>query len=578
MTAGVKIRQRISEGGVALQTHPVLQRVYAARGVGGDEELDLGLSRLAPVSGLKGVMEAAELLHQHIRQGSHILIVGDYDADGATSTALSVLALRAYGACKVSFLVPNRFDYGYGLTPEIVDLAASRSPDLIVTVDNGISSLNGVRQADRLGIPVLITDHHLPGRELPAARVIVNPNQPGDEFVSPCLAGVGVIFYVMAALFKRLDTLGWFDQQRLNRAAPAEWLDLVALGTISDLVPLDHNNRILVSQGLQRIRAGRCRPGIRALLEVSRRDPGKVVSSDIGFAVGPRLNAAGRLDDMSLGIECLLSDSPAQARQMADELDRLNQLRRQLEQEMKQQAEGFLQQTVVWGPQGMPHGLCLYDQRWHQGVTGILASRIKDQYHRPVIAFADAGEGILKGSARSIPGLHMRDLLDLIASRNPQLISRFGGHAMAAGLSLERSAYASFRACFEETLAEQLDPALLEGVILTDGELRPQDLNLELAHLIREAGPWGQGFPEPLFEGRFEVLQQRVVGESHLQLVLGCAGPPGSVDAIAFNQPALERNIRDVQVTYRLNVNDFRNRLSVQLIVETLQSIPETTI
>ncbi|MET0049598.1 MAG: DHHA1 domain-containing protein, partial [Candidatus Thiodiazotropha sp.] len=404
-----------------------------------------------------------------------------------------------------------------------------------------------------------------------------NPNQPGDDFSSPCLAGVGVIFYVMAALFNLLDTQGWFDATGRPRPAPAEWLDLVALGTISDLVPLDHNNRILVSQGLKRIRAGRCRPGILALLEVSRRTPQKIVSADIGFAVGPRLNAAGRLDDMSLGIECLLSESADQARIMAVELDRLNQLRRALEQEMKTQAEELLTHSDDWTGRPLPQGLCLFDERWHQGVTGILASRIKDQYHRPVIAFADAGEGVLKGSARSIPGLHMRDLLDLMASREPQLISRFGGHAMAAGLSLERSAFERFRECFEQTLAEQLDPDLLEGVILTDGTLGSEDLNLDLAQQIREAGPWGQGFPEPLFEGRFTVLQQRVVGESHLQLVLGYDMGHGSVDAIAFNQPRLAEDVDEIRVTYRLSVNDFRNRLSLQLIVETIQSIPKMT-
>ncbi|MET0026721.1 MAG: single-stranded-DNA-specific exonuclease RecJ [Candidatus Thiodiazotropha sp.] len=579
MTEEINIRQRpvAVPGHLAPELHSVLRRVYAARGVSDDRELELGLARMAPVSGLKGVSEAAELLHEHISDGSHILIVGDYDADGATSTALAVLALRAFGARKVSYLVPNRFEYGYGLTPEIVALAASRNPDLIVTVDNGISSLKGVDQANRLGIPVLITDHHLPGRALPAARVIVNPNQPGDDFSSPCLAGVGVIFYVMAALFNRLDTQGWFDAAGRPRPAPAEWLDLVALGTISDLVPLDHNNRILVSQGLKRIRAGRCRPGILALLEVSRRTPQKIVSADIGFAVGPRLNAAGRLDDMSLGIECLLSESADQARIMAAELDRLNQLRRALEQEMKTQAEELLTHSDDWTGRHLPQGLCLFDERWHQGVTGILASRIKDQYHRPVIAFADAGEGVLKGSARSIPGLHMRDLLDLMASREPQLISRFGGHAMAAGLSLERSAFERFRECFEQTLAEQLDPDLLEGVILTDGTLGSEDLNLDLAQQIREAGPWGQGFPEPLFEGRFAVLQQRVVGESHLQLVLGYDKGHGSVDAIAFNQPRLAEDVGEIRVTYRLNVNDFRNRLSLQLIVETIQSIPKMT-
>ncbi|MEJ2609603.1 MAG: single-stranded-DNA-specific exonuclease RecJ [Candidatus Thiodiazotropha sp.] len=556
--------------------HPVLQRVYHARGVICQSELNLDLSQMHPVGTLKGVQQAAQLLHQGIESDHSILIIGDYDADGATSTALAILALRAFGCHQVSYLVPNRFEFGYGLTPEIVELAAEKSPDLIVTVDNGISSHSGVRRAAELGIPVLITDHHLPAEDLPEAAVIVNPNQPDDSFSSRHLAGVGVTFYVIAALFNRLKSIDWFQQRNLPIPNPADWLDLVALGTISDLVPLDRNNRILVWQGLRRIRAGRCRPGILALLELAKRSSSTVVASDIGFAVGPRLNAAGRLEDMGLGIECLLSESMQEARIIAQKLDGLNQERRNIEREMKLQAEQILEEKDFQNDGLLPNGLCLYDKSWHQGVVGILASRIKDKYHRPVIAFADGGEGVLKGSARSVAGLHMRDLLDRIATRQPELISRFGGHAMAAGLSLDKTAFENFKQAFEKEAAEQLNLAMLEGILLTDGELMPDQLNLALAQLLREAGPWGQDFSEPLFEGYFYLRQQRVVADVHLKMVLGSEQGGWSIDAIAFNQPPLPEQTSKVHLAYRLDVNDFRGNKTAQLIVETIQSTHKT--
>ncbi len=552
--------------------HPVLRRVYAARGVSQDDDLDLSLKRLLPVSRLKGVEAAAERLAHALETRRPILIVGDYDADGATSTALAMIALRAFGAVSVDYLVPNRFDFGYGLTPELVEVAAGREPGLIITVDNGISSLSGVARATELGIPVLITDHHLPPVRLPSAAAIVNPNQPGDDFPSKHLAGVGVLFYLMVALHQRLKAADWYGRRGLNEPNPADWLDLVAVGTVADLVPLDRNNRILVSQGLRRIRAGRCRPGIRALLAVANRSLSRLVASDIGFVVGPRLNAAGRLEDMGLGIECLLTESETAAAGMADELDQLNRSRRVIEQEMRQQAEQALERLHRLSEGELPSGLCLYDPAWHQGVVGILASRIKDQYHRPVIAFADGGGGVLKGSARSIPGLHMRDLLERIDSRHPGMVQRFGGHAMAAGLSLDQARFDDFQSAYEAEVAVSVEPSMLQGTLLTDGELDESDLGLELAQLLRDAGPWGQGFPEPLFEGEFRLLQQRVVGETHLKLRLGTP-PGGAIDGIAFNQPALNAEVERVRLAYRLDVNEFRGLQTPQLIVEYIQSI-----
>jgi single-stranded-DNA-specific exonuclease len=552
--------------------HPVLQRIYRARGVCSGDDLDLELAGLLPVSRLMGVEAAARLLLETLRQARPIVIVGDYDADGATSTALAVLALTAFGATNVSYLVPNRFEFGYGLTPEIVELAARRQPGLIVTVDNGIASNAGVERAASLGIPVLVTDHHLVGEHLPAAAVIVNPNQPGDDFPSKHLAGVGVIFYVMAALDKLLKSTGWFEQRGLAQPNVAAWLDLVALGTVADLVPLDRNNRILVSQGLKRIRAGRCRPGIRALLEVANRPLARVVASDIGFAVAPRLNAAGRLEDMGLGIECLLTTFEAKARNLALELDELNRSRRTIEQDMRRQAEQLLARLHQLNEGELQAGLCLYDESWHQGVVGILASRIKDQYHRPVIAFADGGEGVMKGSARSIKGLHMRDLLDRIATRHPDMLTRFGGHAMAAGLTLEAGRYPDFKAAFEQEVAQAIDSSMLQGQLLTDGELQGDEMTLEMAQTLRDGGPWGQGFSEPLFEGEFHLLQQRVVGESHLKLRLAAAQQTAPIEGIAFNQPPLPEETRSVMLAYRLDVNEYRGLRQPQLIVEYIQS------
>ncbi len=552
--------------------HPVLRRVYLARGVTTAEGLGLGLEQLLPAAGLKGIEAAVALLESVLEAQGRILVVGDYDADGATSTALALLVLRAFGCEKVGYLVPNRFEFGYGLSPEIVELAARQQPDLIITVDNGIASISGVSRAAELGIPVLVTDHHLPGEQLPAAAAIVNPNQPGDGFASKNLAGVGVIFYLLVALRARLRQAGWFERCGLAVPNMAEWLDLVVLGTVADLVVLDQNNRILVEQGLRRIRAGRCRPGIEALIRLAGRDQSRLVASDLGYAIGPRLNAAGRLEDMGLGIECLLADDPSAALQMAVELDRLNRTRREIEQQMQEQAQQLLQQLHREMQGEIPLALCLYDPDWHQGVVGILASRIKEKYHHPVIAFADGGDGILKGSARSVPALHIRDLLERIASRHAGLIERFGGHAMAAGLSLTKQNLERFRQAFEAEAADWLDPAELVGELLSDGELEAEALGLELAQLLRQAGPWGQGFPAPLFDGWFQVLQQRVVGERHLKLRLRTEQGDAELDGIAFNQAEIGELASQVRLAYRLDVNEFRGRVQPQLVVEYIQS------
>ncbi|EGV51184.1 single-stranded-DNA-specific exonuclease RecJ [endosymbiont of Riftia pachyptila (vent Ph05)] len=571
----LKISQRTAANGedeLPETLHPVLRRVYLARGVTTAEGLGLGLEQLLPAAGLKGIEAAVALLESVLEAQGRILVVGDYDADGATSTALALLALQAFGCEKVGYLVPNRFEFGYGLSPEIVELAARQQPDLIITVDNGIASISGVSRAAELGIPVLVTDHHLPGEQLPAAAAIVNPNQPGDGFASKNLAGVGVIFYLLVALRARLRQAGWFERCGLAVPNMAEWLDLVVLGTVADLVVLDQNNRILVEQGLRRIRAGRCRPGIEALIRLAGRDQSRLVASDLGYAIGPRLNAAGRLEDMGLGIECLLADDPSAALQMAVELDRLNRTRREIEQQMQEQAQQLLQQLHREMQGEIPLALCLYDPNWHQGVVGILASRIKEKYHRPVIAFADGGDGILKGSARSVPALHIRDLLERIASRHAGLIERFGGHAMAAGLSLPKQNLERFRQAFEAEAANWLDPAELVGELLSDGELEAEALGLELAQLLRQAGPWGQGFPAPLFDGRFQVLQQRVVGERHLKLRLRTEQGDAELDGIAFNQAEMGELASQVRLAYRLDVNEFRGRVQPQLVVEYIQS------
>ncbi|VAW80954.1 Single-stranded-DNA-specific exonuclease RecJ, partial [hydrothermal vent metagenome] len=471
-------------------SHPLLERLFATRRAS-ESDRESGLASLHSPDLLKGLGTAIDLLEAVLKQQQRILVIGDFDADGATSSALVVAALREMGASHVNYLVPDRFRFGYGLTPEIVDVALTQKPDLLITVDNGISSIEGVERARAAGIRVLITDHHLPGHDLPVADAIVNPNQPGDNFPSKALAGVGVAFYLMMALRSRLRDSGWFTQQNIPEPNLAAYLDLVALGTVADVVPLDRNNRLLVRQGLLRIRAGHCRPGIRALLEVAGRNAARVVASDFGFAAGPRLNAAGRLDDMSLGIECLLSDSGQQADELARQLDALNRERREIETTMKSEAMQHLD-AMQLDHDNLPAGFCLYDSAWHQGVIGILASRIKEQFHRPVIIFANAGDGELKGSARSIPGLHIRDLLDAVAVGHPGLLNKFGGHAMAAGMSLEAARLDDFRQAFIAELEGQLDETMLTGVLETDGELRPDEFTLELSELLRDAGPWGQ--------------------------------------------------------------------------------------
>ncbi|TXH89660.1 MAG: single-stranded-DNA-specific exonuclease RecJ [Pseudomonas sp.] len=552
------------------QLPPLLTRLYAARGVRCAEELDKGLARLIPYQRLKGIDAAVELLVEALQQRQRILIVGDFDADGATASSVGVLGLRMLGAAHVDYLVPNRFEYGYGLTPEIVAVALQRQPDLLITVDNGISSVDGVAVARAAGLKVLVTDHHLPGPQLPAADAIVNPNQPGCEFPSKALAGVGVIFYVLLALRARLRELDWFARRGQVEPNLGELLDLVALGSVADVVPLDANNRILVHQGLARIRAGRARPGLKAILEVAGKRAERIGSTDLGFILGPRLNAAGRLDDMSLGIECLLCDDEALVRDMAQQLDELNRDRKAIEQGMQREALAQLRDLSL---EDMPFGLCLFEPDWHQGVIGILASRLKERYHRPAIAFADAGDGQLKGSARSVPGLHVRDALDAVAARHPGLISKFGGHAMAAGLSLPQEHYAAFAAAFDAEVRRQLSEDDLTGRLLSDGQLGAEEFHLELARALRQAGPWGQHFPEPLFHGVFQIISQRVVGDKHLKLVLKTECGSQTLDGIAFN---VDRelwpnpNVRWVELAYKLDVNEYQGRESVQLLVAHL--------
>lgn len=567
----------VSSAGLA-SLPPLFQRIYAARGVRHADELRHGLEQLAPPGTLLGVEPAVDLLVAALAEQWRILIVGDYDADGATSTALGLLALPAMGYAHVDYLVPDRFVYGYGLTPEIVELARQRRPDLIITVDNGIASVEGVAAARRAGIRVLVTDHHLPGDELPQADAIVNPNQPGCEFADKTLAGVGVFFYLLTSLRSRLRRKGWFVQS--DRAEPnmAQWLDLVALGTVADVVALERNNRIFIQQGLLRIRQGHCRPGILALLRRAGRDPERVVAADLGFAVGPRLNAAGRLDDMSIGIQCLLAESSRQADEWALLLDELNRDRRTIEADMQQQALALLSGLALdeSNSDDLPWGLCLHQPDWHPGVVGLLASRIKDRLHRPVIAFAAADEhsNELKGSARSIPAVHIRDTLATIAARHPYLIKRFGGHAAAAGLSLQKEHLAAFQTAFDEEIRRQLRPGDLDAEIWCDGELGAQDFCLDTAWQLRNAGPWGHHFPEPLFEGEFFIRQQRLVGERHLKLVVSPLQAPSLVlDAIAFfidTDQWPNASIQQSRLVYKLDINEFRGEVNLQLQVSHL--------
>ncbi|BDQ67472.1 MULTISPECIES: single-stranded-DNA-specific exonuclease RecJ [Shewanella] len=565
-------RPTVDDSHLPAHLPPLLRQLYARRGVM-SAECELVLKGLLRPDTMKGLDHAAKLIADAMQLDKSILIVGDFDADGATSTSVCILALRMMGASKVDYLIPNRFDYGYGLSPEIVAVAATKQAELLITVDNGISSIEGVAAAKAFGMQVVITDHHLPGHELPAADAIVNPNQPGCQFASKSIAGVGVAFYLMTALRAELRARHWYQARGIAEPNLGTLLDIVALGTVADVVSLDANNRILVEAGLQRVRSGRCRVGITALLEVAKRNPARIVASDFGFAVGPRLNAAGRLDEMALGVETLLCEDIMYARRMAAELDSLNQERRELEVGMQQEALKSLEYLKL-NEEQLPWGIALFQEDWHQGVIGILASRIKDKYHRPVIAFADAGNGEIKGSARSIKGLHMRDLLELVNSRHPGLICKFGGHAMAAGLTLKSGGFATFAKAYDDAVRELLKPEQLTGELWSDGELTPTELTLEIAQLLRNAGPWGQSFEEPLFDGYFKIIQQRIVGERHLKLVLETPCSTLMLDAIAFNVDLHtwpDATIQHARIVYKLDVNEYRGNFTLQLMVEQIE-------
>mgnify|MGYP001233832346 CR=1 FL=1 len=555
--------------------HPLLQRIFSARGINSTTELDRALDKLPSPWLLSGMENMVAHLITAIKDQQKITIVADFDADGATSCAVAIKGLQLLGAGEVAFVVPNRFEYGYGLTPEIVELVKLAKPDVIITVDNGISSIDGVKAAQDAGIKVLVTDHHLPGHELPSADAIVNPNLPDDVFPSKALAGVGVMFYVLLALRSRLREQGWFDRQKIPEPNLANLLDYVALGTVADVVALDKVNRILVYQGLMRIRTGRCHPGLQALIEISGRNPLTLAASDLGFALGPRLNAAGRMDDMSLGIQCLLTEDSALAKTIALQLDDLNNDRKDIEGQMKQEALALLGRMKTLDEHHLPAGVCLFDENWHQGVIGILASRIKDQLHRPVIAFAPAGKDLIKGSARSIPGVHIRDVLSDIAAIHPKLLSKFGGHAMAAGLSITMHDYPAFALAFDEMVRKRLATVDLEQKIWSDGELSEQEMTLELAELLQTAATWGQEFPEPVFHGMFDVIQARIVGQQHLKLVMRKPNGNLLLDGIAFfvDKPEQWLGLRVCTAAYKLDVNEFRGQRSVQLLVQYLEKV-----
>ncbi|SBS34138.1 Single-stranded-DNA-specific exonuclease RecJ [Marinomonas aquimarina] len=550
-----------------------LARIYRARGVTGPQELEYKLTSLEHPKQFFDIQKAASILADAIEQEQRIVIVGDFDADGATSTTLGILALTAMGAIAPQYIVPNRFEYGYGLTPEIVELVQELEADVLVTVDNGIASIDGVAAAKAAGMKVIVTDHHLPGDSLPQADAIVNPSHPLCDFPSKALAGVGVIFYVMSALRALLTERQWFEKAHIPRPNMSDYLDIVALGTVADVVPLDANNRILVQQGLARIQAGRARPGILALLEIGGRDPSRVKATDLGFVVGPRLNAAGRLDDMSIGIECLLSEQAMLARSYAEQLDQFNRERKAIESDMKQQAERSLAELDAGTD--LPYGMCFYREDWHQGVIGILASRMKEKCHRPVIAFAKADDDTLKGSARSIPGVHIRDALDLLAKRYPHILTKFGGHAMAAGMSIKAQHYDEFAKAFDAIIEEWVTPEQLEATIYTDGELAAEDFSLEFAEQLRVAGPWGQAFPEPCFDGEFELLQQRIVGEKHLKLTLRDPKTGLLVDGIHFfcDLSVWPNTAQQAKLVYKLDINEFRGQRNLQLLVDHIEPI-----
>ncbi|MGR5093385.1 single-stranded-DNA-specific exonuclease RecJ [Vibrio maritimus] len=556
----------------------LLRRLYISRGVSDASQLEKAAKGLHSYQQLAGIDAAVALLFDAIEQQKRIIVVGDFDADGATSSALSVLALRMLGSRNVDYLVPNRFEDGYGLSPEVVDQAIEIGAEVIMTVDNGVSSISGVQYAKDNNIKVLVTDHHLPGSELPNVDAMVNPNLNECGFPSKALAGVGVAFYLMMALCVYMRKRNWFAEQGMAEPKLMELIDLVALGTVADVVPLDENNRILVHQGLQRIRAGKARPGIQALIEIAKRDARKLVAADFGFALGPRINAAGRLDDMSFGVELLMSDNIHAARRMASELDGLNQTRKDIEEGMKQEALAFCERLQISDKSELPYGLALFQRDWHQGVIGILASRIKDKFHRPVIAFADGGEGTIKGSCRSIQGLHMRDALDRIDTQNPGLILKFGGHAMAAGLTIMEKDFERFSKLFDQVVREELGDTALKGIILSDGELTPEEFSMHTAEQIRAGGPWGQAFPDPVFDGEFKVLHQKLVGEKHLKLMVEPMhkgfGTNIMLDAIAFNVDLRrwpDASVKTVTLAYKLDINEFRGNQSLQLMVDHIE-------
>lgn len=577
MTITISRRKLVADDHLPDELPAIIRQIYASRGVASSKELDHQVANLQGLSDegsqLKGLTAACEILFSALEQKSSIVIIGDFDADGATSTALMMSALNMFGSNHHSFIVPNRFEYGYGLTPEIVDIAANQGAEILVTVDNGISCIAGVNRAKELGLKVVVTDHHLPGKITPNADAIVNPNQHGCPFASKALAGVGVAFYLMLALRKHCRELGYFTLHEIPEPNIAQLLDLVALGTVADVVSLDANNRILVAQGLKRIRAGQTRPGIQALIDIAKRDQSQLVASDFGFALGPRINAAGRLDDMAYGINCLLAPDLASARVMACDLDDLNKARREIEQGMQAEAEAVLK-SLNFDEETLPSAIALYQQDWHQGVIGIVAGRLKEKFHRPCIVFAngsdDANENSeIKGSARSIEGLHIRDLLECISSQNPELILKFGGHAMAAGLSIKAKDFQRFQQAFDEVAEQWLSKEHLQSQLLSDGELPAQHMTLALAEQLRNAGPWGQNFLEPLFDGEFTLVQQRIVGEKHLKLVV--QNKSEIFDAIAFNIDVKawpNSSAKKVHLAYHLDINEFRGKRTVQLMVK----------
>ncbi len=549
---------------------PILQQIFSTRGITENEQLERTLTKLPSPWLLSGMEEMVGYLIMAIEQQQKITIVADFDADGATSCAVAIKGLELLGASSVSFVVPNRFEYGYGLTVEIVELVKQQQPDVIITVDNGISSIDGVKSAKESGIKVLITDHHLPGDELPEADAIVNPNVPEDKFPSGNIAGVGVMFYVLMALRSRLRDKQWFEKQNMAQPNLAQLLDYVALGTVADVVALDQVNRILVHQGLLRMRAGQAHAGINALIEIAKKQAPSINASDLGFALAPRLNAAGRMDDMSLGIQCLLTDDIILAKDIAEQLDELNKDRKEIEAQMKNEAMSLLNQMKVFDESHLPAGVCLFEKDWHQGVIGILASRIKDKLHRPVIAFASSGEGEIKGSARSIPGLHIRDVLSEIAASHPQILKKFGGHAMAAGMSIQVHDFPAFALAFDDVVAKHLKNVDLEQKIYTDGQLTEKDITLEFTEQLTSAGTWGQGFPEPVFDSVFDVIQCRVIGKQHLKFVLRLPNSELLIDAIAFfvEKPENWLGTRSINCAYKLNINEFRGNRSMQLLLQ----------